>query len=87
MGCLFGLSPGDEFYLWGLVALTLSQPVPLMEFHTTPYYCLSELGLIDAKGRQERGGGKNYALFREAIARLSGVTYRNHRFYDSGLVV
>ena len=82
VGCLFGLSPGDEFYLWGLVALTLSQPEPSVEFHATPYYCLSELGLIDAKGRQERGGGKNYTLFREAIARLSGVTYRNDQFYD-----
>ena len=44
--CPFGLSPVDEFYLWGLVALTLSQPEPSVEFYATPHYCLSELGVI-----------------------------------------
>ena len=77
--CPFGLSPGDEFYLWGLIALTLSQPDPSVEFHATPHYCLGELGVIDgAKGR----GGKNYALFRQAITRLAAVTYLNDHFYD-----
>ena len=78
--CPFGLSPADEFYLWGLLALSLSQPEPSVEFYATPHYCLSELGLIEA-GQGGRGG-KNYALFRRAIARLAAVTYVNDRFYD-----
>jgi hypothetical protein len=80
--CPFGLSPGDEFYLWGLVALTLSQPEPSFEFYATPHYCLTELGVIDAKAGQGGRGGKNYALFRQAITRLAAVTYVSDRFYD-----
>jgi hypothetical protein len=80
--CPFGLSPGDEFYLWGLVALTLSQPRPSVEFYATPHYCLGELGFIDRKAGQGGRGGKNYALFREAITRLAAVTYVNDHFYD-----
>lgn len=80
--CPFGLSPGDEFYLWGLVALTLSQAEPSVEFYATPHYCLSELGVIDKGAGQGSRGGKNYLLFREAIARLATVTYVNDRFYD-----
>src|SRR5262245_1095395 len=38
--CPLGLFPGDEFYLWGLLALTLSQVKPGSEFHATPHYCL-----------------------------------------------
>jgi hypothetical protein len=77
--CPFGLSPVDEFYLWGLVALTLSQPEPSVEFYATPHFCLSELR-VNTKGSGK--GGKNYALFRQAIARLATVTYINNRFYD-----
>jgi hypothetical protein len=80
--CPFGLSPADEFYLWGLVALTLSQPEPSFEFYATPYYCLTELGVIATKSGRERRGGKDYALFREALARLATVTYLCDRFYD-----
>lgn len=77
--CPFGLSPVDEFYLWGLVALTLSQPEPSVEFYVTPHFCLSELRVITKLGGK---GGKNYALFRQAIARLAAVTYVNDCFYD-----
>jgi hypothetical protein len=80
--CPFGLSPGDEFYLWGLLALSLSQPDPTPEFYATPYYCLRELGAIDAATGQGTSGGKNYALFRQAIRRLAAVTYINDHFYD-----
>jgi hypothetical protein len=82
VACPFGLSPSDELYLWGLMALTLSQREPSIEFYATPYYCLSELGVIDRRAGQGSRGGKNYVLFREAIARLAGVTYVNDHFYD-----
>src|SRR5690606_4606420 len=80
--CPLGLSPADEFYLWGLVALTLSQPEPGIDFYATPHYCLTELGVGDRRAGQGARGGKNYALFRQAIARLAAVTYLNDRFYD-----
>lgn len=80
--CPLGLSPGDEFYLWGLVALTLSQRDPSIEFYATPHYCLGELGSIPRVGGKTARGGKNYALFRQAITRLASVTYLNDHFYD-----
>jgi len=78
--CPAGLSPTDEFYLWGLLALTFSQPHPAIDFYATPYYCLRQLACIDSESRH--GGGKNYQLFREALTRLAAVTYYNDRFYD-----
>jgi hypothetical protein len=80
--CPFGLSPGDEFYLWGLIALTLSQREPSVEFYATPHYCLAELGVIPRTRSVGGRGGKNYALFRKAITRLAAVTYLNDHFYD-----
>lgn len=74
-----GLSPEDEYYLWGLLALTLQQPEPDAEFHATPHYCLRQLGVIDHHSRR---GGRQYNYFTEVIERLSAVTYRNDRFYD-----
>lgn len=76
--CPKGLLPSDEFFLWGLLALTCSQPKLEPEFHATPHYCLRELGVIDTDSR----GGKNYQLFRQALARLAAVTYQCDRFYD-----
>jgi hypothetical protein len=80
--CPLGLSPVDEFYLWGLIALTLSQSDPTVEFYATPHYCLGELGLIPRGKGQGGKGGRNYALFRQSITRLSSVTYLNDSFYD-----
>jgi hypothetical protein len=80
--CPFGLSPGDELYLWGLIALTLSQREPSVEFYATPHYCLNRLGVISRGKGQGGRGGKNYALFRQAITRLAAVTYLNDHFYD-----
>lgn len=71
-----GLTASDEFYLWGLLALTVSQPEKSNELHATPHYCLKQLGLLVTKG------GRNYELFREAIRRLSAVSYQNDGFYD-----
>lgn len=76
--CPDGLSPRDEFYLWGLLALTFAQPEASPEFFATPHYCLSRLGVV-ATGSK---GGKTYRLFRESLSRLAGVRYENDRFYD-----
>jgi hypothetical protein len=76
--CPAGLSPGDEFYLWGLLALTFAQPEPGIEFLATPHFCLRKWGMITAESK----GGKSYRLFREALRRLSAVHYQNECFYD-----
>jgi hypothetical protein len=74
-----GLTPTDEFYLWGLLALTLAQPQPSPEFHATPHYCLRQLGVID---QHVRRGGRQYKQFAQVLERLSAVTYQNDGFYD-----
>ncbi len=79
--CPSGLSPSDEFYLWGLLALTFQQPEPSSELYATPHYILKQLGCLDA-GSERTKGGKNYRDFRQSLARLSEVTYKNERFYD-----
>lgn len=79
VACPDGLSPTDELYLWGLLSLTFSQPQPSIDFYATPYYCLRQLGCIDALANR---GSRNYALFRSSIRRLSMVSYRNDHFYD-----
>lgn len=79
VSCPQGLSAHDEFYLWGLLALTLSQPNPETEFHATPHYCLRQLGLVDANARR---GGRQYQQFAAAIERLSWVKYGCDAFYD-----
>ena len=71
--CPAGLSPNDEFYLWGLLALTLEQPDSDAELLATPHYCLRQLGLISDGTRI---GGRQYQDFRSAIERLSLVSYR-----------
>lgn len=78
INCSDGLSASDEFYLWGLLALTFAQPDASSEFHATPHYCLNRLGVV-AKGSK---GGKTYRLFRESLNRLAGVRYENDHFYD-----
>jgi hypothetical protein len=77
--CPGGLSASDDFFLWGLLALTFSQPEPDGELHATPHYCLRRLGLIDQHSRR---GGRQYQQFADAIERLSLVSYRNDAFYD-----
>jgi len=78
IGCPFGLSPNDEFYLWGLLQLTFSQKDGAAEFFATPHYCLRQLGVVTPESDQQ----KRYVTFRQAIRRLSGVVYQNDRFYD-----
>lgn len=74
-----GLSASDEFYLWGLLALTFAQPQADANLYATPHYCLRQLGAIDQHARR---GGRQYDHFAKAIERLSQVTYVNDSFYD-----
>jgi hypothetical protein len=73
------LSAQDEFYLWGLLALTFAQSEPEIEFCATPHYCLRQLGVID---QHVRRGGRQYRQFAAALERLSTVGYQNHAFFD-----
>ena len=74
-----GLSASDEFYLWGLLALTFAQPESDGNLFASPHYCLRQLGVIDQHARR---GGQQYQQFAKAIERLSQVTYINDQFYD-----
>ncbi|HUG70316.1 MAG TPA: hypothetical protein VMM76_21375 [Pirellulaceae bacterium] len=77
--CPMGLSANDEFFLWGLLSITLSQPQSESEFYATPHYCLRQLGLIDQHARR---GGRQYQQFSDSLARLAAVVYQNDQFYD-----
>jgi len=77
--CPLGLSANDEYYLWGLLALTLAEPEPDDELHASPHFCLRRLGLIDAHHSR---GGQQYRQFADAVERLSLVRYRNDFFFD-----
>lgn len=77
--CPVGLSPKDEFYLWGLLSITLSNPQMKGELYATRHYLLRRLGMIDANARR---GGRQYQDFTRAIERLSCVRYQCDRFYD-----
>lgn len=78
VSCPGGLSSEDEFYLWGLLSLTLSQPKPSANLYATRHYCLRQLGKIDS----QRRGGRQYQQLAESLERLSLVSYRNDAFYD-----
>ena len=74
-----GLSSGDELYLWGLLALTLSQPDSDGCLFATPHWCLRQLGLIDSRSRR---GGRQYRQFTSVLERLSVVSYLSDACYD-----
>ena len=78
VSCPAGLTAEDDFYLWGLLSLTLSQPKPSPNFIATRHYCLRQLGKIDT----DRRGGRQYQRLAESLERLSLITYRNDAFYD-----
>ena len=75
----FGLSPGDEFYLWGLLGLTFNQAGDGDDLLATPHFMLKNLGVIDATSDR---GGSAYRAFRESLQRLAGVVYHCDGFYD-----
>lgn len=74
-----GLSSSDELYLWGLLALTLSQPDSDGCLFATPHWCLCQLGLIDSRSRR---GGRQYRQFTSVLERLSVVSYLSDACYD-----
>ncbi len=74
-----GLSPTDELYLWGLLALTLGQHETDGTLTATPHWCLMQLGLLDAGTRR---GGRQYQEFSAALQRLSVVKYLSDACYD-----
>lgn len=78
IGCVDGLSPSDELYLWGILGLALAGKDPSNEFYATPYWILRQLGRI----KTTKKGSKEFKLFRESIRRLAGVRYHNTAFYD-----
>ena len=78
VGCVNGLSPIDERFLWGILGLALAQPDPSPEFYATPYWVLRQLGKITSTKK----GSEAFRLFRESIQRLAGVRYHNSAFYD-----
>ena len=69
-----GYEPEDDFYLWGLLALTLSQEVREPKLYCSARYILRQLNLGE--------GGKNIATLRKALTRLGSVRYENDSFYD-----
>jgi hypothetical protein len=77
--CPLGLCAGDEFYLWGLLALTCAHRRDDGILCATTHYLLRQLGLIDQHARR---GGRQYQQFAVAIERLSFVRYRSDQFYD-----
>lgn len=74
-----GLTVHDEFYLWGLLALTMSQRELDPEFFATPHFCLRQLHVIDQNVSR---GGQQYQQFVKAVERLSLVRYQSDQFYD-----
>ena len=77
--CPLGLSPVDEFNLWGMLALTLANKDSDGSLIATRYYILSQLGLINSGTRR---GGRQYKDLTASLERLSAVTYRSDGFYD-----
>ena len=74
-----GLSPSDELYLWGLLSLTVSQPIIDGTLTATPHWCLKQMGMIDSGSRR---GGRQYQQFSAALERLSVVNYLSDACYD-----
>ncbi len=73
-----GLSARDEFFLWGLLALTLANPNSGGYFCATRHYILKQLGVL----RGGKRGGRQYSDFSSTLERLSSIRYLNDGFYD-----
>ncbi len=75
----FGLLPGDEFFLWGLLGLSFAQPEATPDLYATPHFILRQLGCIDAGSDR---GGSAYRGFRDSLKRLAAASYYCDSFYD-----
>lgn len=69
-----GYHPRDDFILWGLLALTLSQPEGEPNLYASARYMLKRLGMSE--------GGERVGALREALYRIGGIRYQNDNFYD-----
>lgn len=78
IGAVHGIAAPDEFYLWGLLGLALSQSDPSPDFQATPFWCLKQLGLVT----DNKSGGEEFRLFRESLRRIAGVRYYCDQFFD-----
>ncbi len=72
-----GFSAKDEHLLWGLLAVTFSQPEPTEELWVSQDYVNRQLGFA---GRSERGGWRSYC-FRTGLHRLAYLIYDADAFY------
>lgn len=68
------LHAGDEYYLWGLLSLTMEREDSDAKLIATPYWFLKRLGLPT--------GGRQYQLFRDALDRLASASYHCDHFYN-----
>ena len=73
-----GLSAHDEFFLWGLLALTLGNKSSNGLLCATRHYILKQLGFVVGNRR----GGRQYRDLNRVLERLSCVQYQNDAFYD-----
>ncbi len=55
IGCVDGLIPSDELYLWGILGLALAGKDPSNEFYATPYWILRQLGRVSATKKGSKG--------------------------------
>ncbi len=69
-----GLQSEDEYVLWGLLGITLSQPNAEPTLLATPYWLIKRLGMSM--------GGYQYDQLRRSLERLSLVAYQNTAFYN-----
>ena len=72
-----GFSAKDEHLLWGLLAVTFSQPDPTEELWVSQDYVNRQLGF---GGRSQRGGWRSYC-FRSGLHRLAYLIYDADAFY------
>lgn len=72
-----GFSAKDEHLLWGLLAVTFSQPDPTEELWVSQDYVNRQLGF---GGRSQRGGWRSYC-FRGGLHRLAYLIYDADAFY------
>lgn len=69
-----GLQSIDEYFLWGLLGISLSRPEPEPMLLATPYWIMNRLGMPT--------GGSQYHQLRTSLERLATVAYQNTGFYN-----